>query len=530
MLFKKKKSKKPKPKGEGDGEGDGQTTLPTPPVPPTVETSGDLKTKEVQLAEWEAKLEAKSKELRAWQEDLEARQKSAGSEGEGNGEETERFVLPENAPVAEWEKMIAEIKSFLAEATAKLEEAKELEETYGVIQKRIDDYHNKGFNVSRLRSAAKELSPEEVKEMLTKFEEDLGVLKIFEEKVEALKPYADEAHVAELRKMLKDPELINDIQAKIEEIEGRMQTRRGEIKAKIAAWARDGFDVSRLEEALDHDVKALFTEFNAFEARLDRAKIIIQKLDSLDPLFQNEIDALRSKVKLMENLDEVEKRVGVLEEREEEKKKEFLEKLKGWHDEGYDVTRLENISSGNLSVIQQEFEKYRKDVEHLVGLGVRLKRLKNPKAVKLEPYLKKPDEVVRLEKAIEKLESMEGEEHIEPEPPKPVPVEPKPTPLPPKPVPVEPKPAPVEPKPTPPTPPPTEVAPPPAGATPEEEANYIINITDGLIEKAKAAGKDVNTPNNLLRLAKSFMRSKNYEKAKQYAERVQKMVQDQLAK
>jgi hypothetical protein len=36
---------------------------------------------------------------------------------------------------------------------------------------------------------------------------------------------------------------------------------------------------------------------------------------------------------------------------EEEKKKEFLEKLKAWQDNGFDVTRLENISSGNLAVI-----------------------------------------------------------------------------------------------------------------------------------------------------------------------------------
>ena len=48
--------------------------------------------------------------------------------------------------------------------------------------------------------------------------------------------------------------------------------------------------------------------------------------------------------------------------------------------------------------------------------------------------------------------------------------------------------------------------------------------------EAKGMGKDVNTPNNLLRLAKSFMRSKNYDKAKQYAERVQKMVQDTMNK
>jgi hypothetical protein len=524
MLFKKKKTKKPKVRDEDDVQ---PVPTPTPHVQPPVDNFGDTKSRDAKLAEWESRLDAKSKELRAWQEDLDARQKafqaSKAQHHEEGDEEGEGFLLPEKATVDEWENTIAEIKSFLAEATAKLEEAKELEETFAVLQKRIEEYHTRGFNVSRLRAAQRDMSPEEVKDLLTKFEEDLGVLKIFEEKLDALRPFADESHIKELQALLKDPELITDIQTKIEEIEGRMEDRKKELQVKLEAWAKEGFDVSRLEEAMDHDIKALMTEFNQFETKLNRAKIIIQKLESLDPIFQKEIDSLKTKVRYMDHLDEVEENVTELEEREEEKKKEFLEMLKGWQDQGYDVTRLENISSGNLANIQQEFHKYGQDVKAMEALAVRLKKLRNPKAAKLEPYLRKPDELQRLEKAIEKLESMEGEEVIEPEEPKPVPVEPKPTP---KPVPVEPKPVPVEPKPV----VGGEPTPPGPGAPIEEEAQYLIDLVDQLIEKAKGMGKDVNTPNNLLRLAKSFMRSKNYDKAKQYAERVQKMVQDTMNK
>jgi|GEM_PF-6864365 len=530
MLFKKKKTKKPKVREGEEPEDEGQPgPKPIPEVTPPVDTSGDINAKEAKLAQWEANLQAKSNELRAWQEDLEAKQKALpeakGPEPAENGD-GDGFQLPEKATVSEWENTIAEIKSFLAEATAKLEEAKELEETFLVLQTRIEEYHTKGYNVERLKGAQKDLSPEEVKELLSKFEEDLGVLKIFEEKLESLKPFADEAHLKELQQMLKNPELITDIQDRIEALEGKMDEHKKELEAKIAGWAAEGFDASRLEEAMEHDIKALMGEFSSFEDKLNRAKIIIQKLDSLDPIFQKEIDSLKGKIKYLDHLDEVEEHVTELEEREEEKKKEFLEKLKGWQDQGYDVTRLENISSGNLSNIETEFERYGQDIKQLEVLAIRLKKLKNPKASKLEPYLKKPDEVGRLEKAIEKLETMEDE--VEPEePPKPVPIEPKPV-AKPIPKPIE---APVEPKPTPPPPTPTgDLKPPPAGAPIEDEAQYLIDLTDQLIEKAKGMGKDVNTPNNLLRLAKSFMRSKNYDKAKQYAERVQKMVQDTISK
>jgi DNA repair exonuclease SbcCD ATPase subunit len=527
MLFKKKKTKKPKVKDDEEPEDGGQPVpKPIPEVTPPVETFGDTEAKEAKLTEWEADLQAKSNELRAWQEDLEARQKALegakGTEPAENGE-ADGFQLPEKATVPEWEKTIAEIKSFLAEATAKLEEAKELEETFLVLEKRIEEYHANGYNVERLKGAQKELSPEEVKELLTKFEEDLGVLKIFEEKLESLKPFADEAHLRQLQQMLKNPELISDIQDNIEALEGKMGQHKKDLETKIKGWAAEGFDVSRLEEAMEHDIKALMSEFSSFEAKLNRAKIILQKLDSLDPLFQQEIDTLKGKVKYLDHLDEVEEKVTELEEREEEKKKEFLEQLKGWQDKGYDVTRLENISSGNLANIETEFERYGQDIKQLETLAIRLKKLTNPKASKLEPYLKRPDEVTRLEKAIEKLETMEDEVEPAVEPPKPVPVEPRPVPKPVAP--------PVEPKPTPPPPTPTgDLKPPPAGAPIEDEAQYLIDLTDQLIERAKTMGKDVNTPNNLLRLAKSFMRSKNYDKAKQYAERVQKMVQDTISK
>jgi len=131
---------------------------------------------------------------------------------------------------------------------------------------------------------------------------------------------------------------------------------------------------------------------------------------------------------------------------EEEQRKALLERIKGWRDEGYDVTRLEKTTDGDLTVLRQDLDRYADNVEKLKALTVRFKKLKNPKAQKIESYMRKPDEVPRLEKAITKLESMESTE------PKPTPTE-------------EMKPAPaVEPAPTPPN---AEVKPPEEPPKPE---------------------------------------------------------------
>jgi hypothetical protein len=111
---------------------------------------------------------------------------------------------------------------------------------------------------------------------------------------------------------------------------------------------------------------------------------------------------------------------------EEERRKALLERIKGWRDEGYDVARLEKTSDGDLTALRQELDRYAENVEKIKALTVRFKKLKSPKAQKIESFMRKPDEVPRLEKAIDKLESLESAE------PKPVPTgETKPAPRPP---------------------------------------------------------------------------------------------------
>ena len=111
----------------------------------------------------------------------------------------------------------------------------------------------------------------------------------------------------------------------------------------------------------------------------------------------------------------------------ERQRKELLNRLNGWREVGYDVTRLEKIIDSDLSTLRPEFERYAKDVEKLEALTVRFKRLKDPRLQKIEPFLKRPDEVQKLEKVIIKIESTEGAKPAEG--PKPAPaVETKPTP------------------------------------------------------------------------------------------------------
>jgi len=421
MLFKKKKTKKgkgkSKTKSSGQSQGSSQAHAAKAKELQEKETKlaeleGQLKSRHAQIEEWKANLENKEKHLEEKLREIEEKAAAlaeAPEPGEGG------IKIPDKAPRDEWEKVIAEIKAVLAEATAKLEEAKEVEASVEAFRNRVEEFRSEGYNVSRLEAAGEELMPEAYQEFITKFEEDIGVLKIFEEKLEGLKDLIEEDDLKELETMLKDPELVEAVQAKLSDIETSMASQKEMFEEKLALWRSEGFDVSRLEEIMDHDIKAIVNEFKQFESKLDQAKVVLQKLESLDPMFADEIEELKGKAKYLDLLEEVETKVAELEEKEEEKKVFFLEKHKQWQEEGYDVSRLENISSGNLAAIQAEFDNYQKDIDRLEDLARRLNKIKHPKAKKLVPYLKRPDEVARLEKAIIKLESLTKKPEPEPE-------------------------------------------------------------------------------------------------------------------
>jgi serine protease AprX len=68
----------------------------------------------------------------------------------------------------------------------------------------------------------------------------------------------------------------------------------------------------------------------------------------------------------------------------------------------------------------------------------------------------------------------------------------------------------------------------PQGPVTEQEVSDLIAHTSFLIKEAVSKGKNVETPNNLLRLAESFQRSHELEKARTYAYKAKQMVQDLL--
>jgi uncharacterized membrane protein/subtilisin family serine protease len=122
-----------------------------------------------------------------------------------------------------------------------------------------------------------------------------------------------------------------------------------------------------------------------------------------------------------------------------------------------------------------------------------------------------------------------------PPPSAPKPAEPKPKEPIPEVIPKEPEPAPTKPEADEPTPEPKpmeagpeattkEPSAQPSGPPTEGQVQSLIDEAQKLIEEAERQGKDVKTPNSMLRLATSFKRSGELEKASTYAQKAKDMV------
>jgi len=583
MLLKKEKKKVKVLRADGSEEG-----TPEQQRLRTEEGGGEEApmTREEKLQQWEDKLRQKAQELKAVKVALEKRtadieSRSAMIEEAAKGVTPEEggpipegvhHNIPDRATLEELETHKSKAEQILAHIGARIEEAREKEERLLHLSSKLEEYKELGYAVTKFDGLDR-MAPEDALQLFAEFEKGVEALKGLEDRLEQLAEQFPEV-VDGLRPSLKDVDAIGRIGKSITEMEARLKDEKERFRTKLANYRAEGLDVTVLEEAIDHDMKTMVKEFSIFDEMVGRLKVVKQKLDSLDPLFDKEITELREQMRYPELLPDIEARVETLEDKEENKKREFLEKLRIWQEGGFEVTRLENISSGNLAFIDLEFKKFDQDVKVLEDIKARIARLDVDGKEAVLALMVNPDNIAAVRKGFAELEARARSGVVEAPAAAAAPraaeasAKGKPS--------LEDRRKLIEDvrrkrleeekrrkdeedervreereqaaarasaaaaaeEPAAPSAPeaPTTAAGRDAGAGGVEqdpatvEVTREMEMTEAMIAEAKDKGKDVNSANNLLRLARSFLRSKNYDKALQYATRSHKMVSDMLGK
>ncbi|UCG69915.1 MAG: DUF835 domain-containing protein [Thermoplasmata archaeon] len=107
---------------------------------------------------------------------------------------------------------------------------------------------------------------------------------------------------------------------------------------------------------------------------------------------------------------------GGKEEKENLEREALQEKLKNWKENGYDVSSLEEILSGDLSVVKTAFEKYEENVTTLEEMSAELEFFTlagfEEEVERIKAKLKNPNQIPNIQAEIEFLEEKASKSKI----------------------------------------------------------------------------------------------------------------------
>jgi len=271
-----------------------------------------------------------------------------------------------------------------------------------------------------------------------------------------------------------------------------LEKKKAEYLDRLISFKTRGFSVAKLEAAMGRPPEEAEKAFRAFQKDVDALVALAARCDRVDPVFSREAGALKALCTRPEAIADVEKGIRELEARELAKRRLLLDRVGRWKSEGYVTVRFERLEGATLGDLEEAILRFDSDIGALRKLGGRLDSLGEARAAEaapLRPMLADPDRLNDLERAVSGLEKGH-----------PVDV---------KAAPANEAPAAAE------EPPQTPAQLDPA----EQEAKDIMAETEKLIAGLNSAGADPTSAENLLRMARSFARSKNFPKALEYAKK-----------
>jgi hypothetical protein len=535
----------------------------------------DLRSREDALREKEAAIAAreeehgkKSAELALKLQELAVREtehkgKSADGGAPARGAGHHDFP-PDSDKLEVQENLIKALEHRLAGARSRHEQLRRAG-TSRRLSEVIAAYRSSGYVVSRLEKL-KDIAAAELDKELAKFEHDAAALGPLAARCDGLdRAVGKEAE--ELRSRCNDPDAIAAVEKGIRELEARVEARRSELQKRVDRWKAEGYSVARFGKLRDSDLAALEEAATKFEEDLEVLRLFTEKLDALDSSARKGASRLVPMLKDPDNIPALEKEFLELEKQAGIRRQEFLELYEKWKAEGFRVEPLEKVLSGDLPSIKSAFLRFDEDIRRLRTLAERASKLDVSFATQvagLNRGLHDPEQLHKMETAVKELEDESEKRKASTRrphapPPKVVPLgkaahgpaqpaaekappapkepaaerhhpapkapEAERVPPPPKapPEPAAPKaPAPPAPvreahAPAPAEPPKAHPAQPQPAAGPEADVASEIAAAEAAIRELEAKKIDPAAASNLLKLGKSFNRSKNFAKAVQYA-------------
>jgi hypothetical protein len=313
----------------------------------------------------------------------------------------------------------------------------------------------------------------------------------------AAAPAPSPGQAQSIRDLEKQMKVLEEQLEKVRAVHRELATqekKKGEYLERLISYKTRGFSVGKLETIIGKGPEETEKAFRAFQKDIDTLVALAARCDRVDPVYSREAEALKALCTRPEAIGEVEKGIKELEAKERAKKKLLMDRVGKWRSEGFFTQRFDRLEVAPLGDLEEAVLQFDVELGVLRKLGKRLEMLGESyasDASTLRPLLNDPGRIGELEGALSRLEKGPPGSVLEPSVQDAGATDPG-----------QPTPSPVLDK-------------------NEEEVKGMIAETEKMIAGLNASGTDPTAAENLLRMAKSFTRSKNFPKALEYARKAQ---------
>ena len=272
----------------------------------------------------------------------------------------EKLKDPDKIPELEGD--LTALENMIQEETAKKEQLRMM----------MESWSSDGVTVTSLEAALENQSFEEAEKVFMEFEKGIVAIKGLNERLDALQIEDLSDEITAIKSDLKDPAAIEELTNRVQEVETKAQEfveRRQGYVTKLEQLKGEGYNVATLEDALSGKIDTIEEAFNEFDNKLTKLQKLSEKLDSLNTTgFEADVEVIQSKLKDTDAIDELtglfsdlKDKIGELEQQREQ----ITAKLDEWKEQGYVVTKLEEIIEGDIGTIVSVFTDLTDQIQSL---------------------------------------------------------------------------------------------------------------------------------------------------------------------
>ncbi|MDD4934123.1 MAG: hypothetical protein PHO89_11755, partial [Methylacidiphilaceae bacterium] len=194
-----------------------------------------------------------------------------------------------------------------------------------------------------------------------------------------------------------------------------IEAKRKEFATKLEEYRSLGISVSRLEAVMKMDLGEIKSVFDVFETDLTSLQTLVDRIDAVDRVFAQQADALKARCTDPDAIEEIEAGLKELEKAAADKRKELLNKVEGWKNDGFSTVRFDKPPA-SLGELEEAVTHYSEDLEVLRMFNEKLDTLDKAFETDIEEVRKglmDPDRIAAIEQEILSLEQKIGSQRGE---------------------------------------------------------------------------------------------------------------------